>query len=279
LKQPALVAHHLVSAEGREPKAWALVLHGIFGLGANFRTVARKVVERRPDWGMVLVDLRAHGESQGLPPPHDLDAVVGDLDALVAHLDRPVAGLIGHSFGGKVVLAYLHHHPGTMRAAFVLDSMPGPRHVGGDDVVSRVLVDLESIPQPIASREAFHADMTARGYAKGIVDWLSMNVRSRAEADGYGLRLDLPAIRALLDDYWARDFWPVVENPGAVDRLVMVLGGRSHVFDGAATARATEACTKNPRLVVETLREAGHWVHADDPEGVLGLIDKHLPTL
>lgn len=272
-----MVAHHLVSAEGHEPKAWALVLHGIFGLGANFRTVARKLVDRRPEWGMVLVDLRAHGESQGLPPPHDLAAVVRDLDALVAHLGRPVAGLIGHSFGGKVVLAYLQVHPGTMQVAFVLDSSPGVRRVTGDDVVSRVLADLQSIPQPIASREAFHADLTSRGYAKGIVDWLAMNVRRDGEA--YRLRLDLPAIRAMLDDYWARDLWPVVEDPRSAERLVLVLGGRSHVFDAAAITRATDACSKNPRLVVETLPDAGHWVHADDPEGVLGLIDKHLPTL
>ncbi len=205
LSDPAVLAHHLVSAEGREPEAWALVLHGIFGLGANFRSVARKLVERRPEWGMVLVDLRAHGESQGLSPPHDLAAVVRDLDALSAHLGRPVQGLIGHSFGGKVALAYLEQHPGVMKLACVLDSMPGPRRVTGDDVVSRVLADLEAIPQPIASREAFHAHMTSRGYAKGIVDWLAMNVRR--DGDAYRLRLDLPAIRLMLDDYWARDLW------------------------------------------------------------------------
>ena len=40
------------------PARWLLLTHGIYGAGSNWRGIARKLVERRPDWGVVLVDLR-----------------------------------------------------------------------------------------------------------------------------------------------------------------------------------------------------------------------------
>ncbi|MBL9027241.1 MAG: alpha/beta hydrolase [Myxococcales bacterium] len=276
-----LLAHHLVSSDERAPEAWLLVLHGVFGLGANFRSIARALVKRRPEWGVVLVDLRGHGESQDRPPPHDLATAASDIEALVTRLGKPVAGILGHSFGGKVALAYLERHPGTMKVAFVLDSMPGARTPSAqNDTVTDVLGTLESLPRVLPSREAFKAELAARGYSSMIVDWLAMNVRRCPDgADGYNLRLDLPAIRSMLLDYWQRDLWPVMERASSAERLVLLVGGRSTVFGEPGLERAREAASSNPALRVEVLPNAGHWLHADDPEGVLALIDKHLPTL
>ena len=68
------VPHHaLVTAEGGgAPSRWMLVLHGILGSGGNFRTIARRLVAARPEYGFALVDLRHHGQSPGAgggPPP------------------------------------------------------------------------------------------------------------------------------------------------------------------------------------------------------------------
>ena len=51
------LSHALVTAPGQTPDRWMLFLHGILGSGANWRTVARKIVAARPQWGAVLVDL------------------------------------------------------------------------------------------------------------------------------------------------------------------------------------------------------------------------------
>ena len=48
--------------------------HGIYGAGSNWRAIARKVSQQRPDWTVVLVDLRNHGRSEGGNPPHTLRA-------------------------------------------------------------------------------------------------------------------------------------------------------------------------------------------------------------
>src|SRR5690606_3974496 len=90
------------------------VLHGFFGQGRNWSSFARRLVELRPDWVVVLVDLRLHGDSLDLPGPHTLAAAAEDLvglhEAAAAGAgnasDPPEAGsarpaLLGHSFGGK----------------------------------------------------------------------------------------------------------------------------------------------------------------------------------
>src|SRR5262245_8884848 len=92
-----------VAPDGGAPRGWLLLLHGILGSGANWRTIARRVVTARPELGAVLVDLRMHGRSQGAPPPHTIDTAAGDLVHLAAELS--LAAVVGHSFGGKVALA------------------------------------------------------------------------------------------------------------------------------------------------------------------------------
>lgn len=266
-----LLAHARISHEGSSPKAWLLLLHGIFGMGANFRSFAKALAARAPAWGFVLVDLRGHGASQGFAPPHTLAAAAADVAALVDALDVPVRGVAGHSFGGKVALSYLATKHRPIERAFVLDSVPGARpgeHVTEDTM--RVLSLLESVPATLPSREAFVALSEGAGMSKAITDWLTMNVR-RVD-DAYRLRLDLPAIRAMLADYYERDLWSVIADPTATERLDLVIGGASQHWSAADVARARSLSLSHPHLHVETLAKAGHWVHVDDPAGLLDVM-------
>ena len=93
-----------VTASGADPGSHLVFLHGIFGAGRNWATVAHHLVRERPEWGALLVDLRQHGSSQGFPTPHTLAAVAADVGRLILASEHPVRGVLGHSFGGKVAL-------------------------------------------------------------------------------------------------------------------------------------------------------------------------------
>jgi pimeloyl-ACP methyl ester carboxylesterase len=245
-----------------------LLLHGVFGMGTNFRSFAQRLAERVPAWGFVLVDLRGHGQSQGLPAPHDLDATADDLDRLVGALDVDVRGVAGHSFGGKVSLNWLGRRPGRVSHALVLDSMPGARPQDAEvDGATRVLLALEAMPASLPSREDFRARLLAQGFSGALVDWLAMNLRRHGER--FALRLDLPAIRSMLLDYYARDLWPLLDDPALAEQILLVIGGASTVFPPEARARAERAAALNPRLQIAVLEGAGHWVHVDAPEALL----------
>lgn len=71
---------------------------------------AKRLVQDFPSWQVLLVDLRCHGESavSGAAPsggPHGVESAAADVLKLVGRLKLFPEVLIGHSFGGKVVMS------------------------------------------------------------------------------------------------------------------------------------------------------------------------------
>ena len=269
------LTHALVTSGSVTPVRWMLFLHGILGTGSNWRTFARQWVDRHPSWGAVLVDLRLHGSSQGLAPPHTLAACAGDLRALETALPGPIRGLLGHSFGGKVALEYLGLAPG-IEIAVVVDSTPGARpDARGSESTVRIVSLLERLPPVFASREAFIEEIVRAGNDRAIAMWLAMQVKPARTGPGYEWRIDLPGVRSLLDDYFERDAWEVLSRTQS--RVVLVIGGKSTVLSEADRERAAGLAKLRPNVEVHTLPDAGHWVHVDAPEALLALVSQATP--
>lgn len=80
-----------------------VVLHGMLGNKKNLRRISNIVVDNFPEYRLMLVTLRAHGNSERGLPPHTVQACSHDVACL---LDDEKIGtpdvVIGHSFGGKV---------------------------------------------------------------------------------------------------------------------------------------------------------------------------------
>ena len=270
-----LLAHQFVQHEIAAPKHWVVFIHGVLGRGANWQGFARKLVTARPELGALLVDLRMHGESQAMPPPHTFEAATRDVLALLdAALSKPVLAIVGHSYGGKVTLQLLEARPELAREAWVLDASPSARgERGGDDSTQRVLDGLSALPKTFSSRNAFAEALTARGVAPALGAWLAKNLVREANQLRFGL--DLEAINELLADHDRQDLWRVVEASDRAAKLRFVLGGRSTTISTETRARLTELASRDVIELME-LPEAGHWVHADDPDGLLDLLQQRL---
>ena len=269
---PARLHHERIAHGGGAPAAWLLLTHGIYGAGGNWRAIARKLVERRPDWGVVLVDLRQHGRSEPGEPPHTLDAAAGDLRALADDLGG-IEAMAGHSFGGKVVLAARARAP--VRQTWMLDASPGARPGGlgdGSNSAIAVLELMERLPRTWARREDFVAAVTAAGHAPALAQWLAMNLAAGEPGGALALRLDLAALRAMLGDYFARDLWAKAWSPGG-GALEIVIADRSRTIDADDRARLARA----PQHVHVHRVDAGHWLHIEAPAAVIDLFAAHLP--
>lgn len=266
---PENLAYSLVTSRDGHPSRSVLFLHGILGSRSNWRGTARRWVSARPDWGAVLVDLRKHGDSQDFPPPHTVESAAADLATLKGAVDNPVCAVLGHSFGGKVALAYADARSEPLDELWVIDSNPGARPGGrGSEGTLAVLSTLESMPRRWDSREAFVSRIVEAGYEEMLGQWLAMNLQH--QESGYELRLDLDAVRALLEDYFARDLWHVVEEPRGGTRVHLVIGARSSVFDAEARERARRAALANEQVELHVL-DAGHWVHMEAGDALADL--------
>ena len=234
--------------------------HGIYGSGANWRTIARQVLVRAPGWGALLVDLRLHGRSSAGAPPHTVAACADDLRAAFAAAGAPVAAAVGHSFGGKVVLALpeLAHR-------VILDSTPSARPdawEAPDNSVRAVWESMAALDRVWARRDDYVAALVARGHAASLAHWVATNL---APVDGgLALRLDLPAIRALVGDYYRVDLWPLVDAATAPITMVVAKHGRTVSADDLARLEHAPPC-----VTTHVIAGAGHWLHLDAPAAVI----------
>lgn len=273
-------AHLVIEKPGATRTAF--VIHGILGSAANWRSFVRRLVDTSSSaaaWRWVLVDLRGHGESTAIGavepgaaprPPHTVAACAADLERLAAALGVDVELVFGHSFGGKVALAFADRHA-PARAVWLLDTPPGPvGEAGGSaslDEVARVFEVIGSLPEPLPGRAEVAAAIKAGGLSDGLAQWMTTNVRGTA--DGYRWKFDLPMVKALVADYAALDLWPRVESPRPGLTVVVVRGGRSARFSPTDVARL-EGLGARARVIPE----AGHWLHVDAPEALARLFDE-----
>lgn len=269
----ARLFYETVTRSDAAPSRWLALTHGIFGTGGNWRSIARKFVEAASDWGAVLIDLRGHGKSPAGPGPHTLAACAEDLAATFATLasaGMPVRALSAHSFGGKAALALSAIDSDALPVhRFILDSTPSARPHAWEvplHTVPKVLALLEILPTTWPSRDAFVAAVVAAGQPRAIAQWLGLSVQRHGE--NYQLQLDLPVIRALLDDYFARDMWAALEDARAP--LDFVVASRGNTVSEADVARLA---TAPPHVHTVTL-DTGHWLHVDAPAAVVA----HLVT-
>jgi len=276
----ALLHHDVLSAPGSSPTRSLFFLHGILGQGTNWRGFARQLVKQRPDWSAVLVDLRAHGDSRAVAGRDDLRGAAEDVTRLRDSLRLPVHGVLGHSFGGKVALRWMHDDPGALCRAFIVDSLPGARpDQTGSEGTMRVVEMLDALPPRFDSRDAFVAHVVEQGHSKALAAWLGQSL-DRLE-DGVRFGLDVGVGFASGDHPSGQaEIWVLTAGLLAAVRvevaswLALSPGVRLDIGYATLTGRPTEGSTRRGQgaslALVGTVRAA---LAASDRFAVFGDVD------
>merc|ERR1719158_2197778 len=154
----------------------AVLVHGILGSGRNLRGFARKLARENPAWQFVLVDLRCHGESASAVVPsseesNSVDGAAADVLSLLKKLNLFPKMLIGHSFGGKVVMKMVDRFgsralPRPVQV-WVLDTVPGDvkQAPGAGDHPRDLIERLLQFPLPIRSPNMLVRELSKDGFS------------------------------------------------------------------------------------------------------------------
>lgn len=256
--------HHSIARFAAAAPHRLLVLHGIFGQGRNWSTVANVLVQLRPDWEVALADLRMHGRSQeGFAPPHTLAACAEDVAALAASLGG-ITAILGHSFGAKVALSYLKRDAPPPAQAWIVDADPAARPPSGESW--QMLALLRSLPREWETRERFVGALMETGLPPAAAGWMATNLVR--EGKSFRLAFDLDAIEALLRDYFANDLEASLRSPGCDVRVIHATG--SPILDDVLPRLHTAGVRVHPIA-------GGHWLNADNPSSVAQLLAAELP--
>lgn len=247
---------HAIEAGAGAP---VVLLHGLFGQAGNFGRIQRRLAKRHR---VIALDLRNHGASPHAPTMSYPEMAADVLETL-AELGALPAALVGHSMGGKVAMMAALSEPAAVARLVVADIAPVtyPPRLRGYIAAMRALPLAAGLSR--AAAEAALAPAVAEAAVRGFL------LQSLVPGAAPRWKLGLDAIAAAMPQI---EGWPEVaaHYPGPV---LFVAGGRSdYVRPGYRPAiRALF-----PRARFVTLRAAGHWLHSDDPEGFLSVLDAAL---
>lgn len=264
-----MISASRVASSARATRA-LVMLHGIYGRGRNWQSIARAVVEARPEYSCWLVDLPHHG---GSPAGSHGDTVVGlaeDVADWLAAEGITADAILGHSYGGKVALAMAARVRGQPLQVWIIDSTPETKTPSGSawgmlDLVRR-------LPQRFDTREEAVEALIAGGYTRGVALWMATNL-GRA-GDGFSWRIDFDAMERLMRDFFRTDLWSIVESPGSRHEIHFVKASESSAISDAAVARIEAA--SGPRVHLHH-RTGGHWIHSESPQAIVELLTQRLP--
>lgn len=260
------LAYDLIASDHADPERTVFLLHGILGSRRNWGTLGRRLSEAHPGRRFVLVDLRGHGDSHGQGTPDTVEACARDLVHLAQTLECHPETVIGHSFGGKVALAYGRLRPKGLRHLWSLDSPPDSDAVASAISVTSVIETARTAPIPFSHRLAAVPHFEANGFDRSVAAWMTTNLK-RTE-DGFVWRFNLDVVSALLEDYVRTSMWSFLEDPERTVHVHFLLAARSHWWRGPVESRLMDL----DRSFTHILEDAGHWVHMDDPDGLLAAL-------
>jgi 3-oxoadipate enol-lactonase len=96
----------------------------ISGLGANRLSWAPVLPLLTDAFRCITVDNRGTGQSDVPPGPYTIDMLGDDMAALIDALGLAPVSVVGWSMGGSVLQSILINHPGQVRRAVLLSTLP-----------------------------------------------------------------------------------------------------------------------------------------------------------
>ena len=243
-------------------------LHGLLGQGKNLATIAKAVSATDPG---LLYDLPNHGRSpwtNSFGYAEWADIVADDLRRRLP-AGTPIT-VMGHSMGGKTAMALALRYPDLVRGLVVADIAPDDSSHGYG--FQRLITALQDLPlRQVGSRQDADALLAMSVKDAGVRSFLLQNLHRAPDGWRWLPHLDLLARALPQISGWPSGLRGTYQGP-----VLWVRGGESgYVTDEHAPAM--RALFPRTRLV--TIKGAGHWVHADQPEAVSATLDAFLASL
>jgi pimeloyl-ACP methyl ester carboxylesterase len=241
-----------------------LILHGLFGSARNWHSIAQVLGEH---WHVFALDLRNHGSSDWSDDA-TYPALAADLEAFIDAHAPAGALVVGHSMGGKAAMALALSHPEKVRALGVLDMAPVDYpHAGGhlEFIEAMRAVDMSAVRRRGDVDEALAQSVPD----PGIRQFLMHNLLNQNGV--FSWRINLPALAQAMPTIMSFPS-PLLERRYTGPALFLHGGASDYVLP--AHHRAIQQLF--PAATIRALPDAGHWLHAEQPQAVCQALEDFL---
>jgi len=240
-----------------------IILHGLFGNNRNWYPVARALSEKHSIYSL---DLRNHGESDH-SDKMDYPSMAGDILDFIKQKKFSAITIVAHSMGGKAAMWLALNYPDVVHKLIVVDIAP----VSYKHRFSEVLAGFKAVPLSlIKSRQEADDYLSALLDDRHLRQFLLQNLKYK-EGQHYW-RLNLEAISRSMAAITA---FPKEAYQPFKKRVLFIAGGQSDYLTKENQRKTRELF---PMASFSTIKSAGHWLHAEQPELFLTLIQPYLDS-
>jgi pimeloyl-ACP methyl ester carboxylesterase len=249
--------HHKTYGDGET----IVILHGLFGSLDNWHSISLKLAQR---FRVVAVDQRNHGRS-----PHsqemDYGLMAEDLDELLNELRIERAHILGHSMGGKTAMRFALTFPVRVRSLIVVDIAPRVYPPFHDEILD-ALLSLE--PQHFENRKQMEDALAPSLPSLALRQFLLKNAE-RASDGHFRWRFGLKELSQNYGKLQAE-----MPQDRHFDGPVLFIRGADSDYLSESDLPGIRRLF--PRAALEIIANAGHLVHAENPQAFLKMVETFL---
>ena len=198
------------------------------------------------------MDQRNHGHS---PKSNEFNyqLLSDDLYKLITDLELENITLIGHSMGGKTVMHFAQEHPLFIKKLIVVDIGPKAYPMHHDIILAGLnsldLSTIKSRGQADKQLSKFIEDIGVKQFLLKNLYWI--------EKGQLGWRINIPVLEKKMPDIVAAIPDKIVET-----HTLFIRGEKSNYI---VEDDFQNIYDQFPNSEIETIYDAGHWVHAENP--------------
>lgn len=250
--------NYQILGDSANPKL--VFLHGLMGFASNWKSIARHF---ESEFEILLYDQRGHGKSFQPSSGYGTVDYAQDLFNILDALGWGKATVVGHSMGGRVAVEAAALHPERIEKLVIADIGPV------SDIQSMVSIEekLNSVPVPFENRQEartfFDTVFLQRFNNETVKQFFYANLEEKAD----GTLSWKFSKMGVLETLWKARTLQQWNQFDALKMPTLLLRGE-HSQDLPEDIYE-EILERNPLILGKVIPNAGHWIHADNPQLVL----------
>ena len=254
-----------------------IILHGLYGSGDNWLTVARDLAEH---FRVHLPDQRNHGNSPH-HPDHSYKAMVSDVMEYLTEYNINSPIVLGHSMGGKTAMWLSILHPEVISKLIVVDISPvGYAQVTSPSslisqhlniVNSMRMIDLSILK----TRQEIDKELSVYVPSEKVRQFLLKSIERKKDGS-YRWKLNIDAISNYLPEIM--NGIDVAKNASFINQTMPVLFIKGELSEYIPEEDFEAIKNLYPQAFIETIYGSGHWIHAEKPESFLAVVKSFLES-
>ena len=241
------ILHSIILGEGKP----LCILHGFLGMLDNWKTLGSSYAEN--GFCVHLIDQRNHGKSFH-SPDFNYDLLSNDLLEYLNFHNIENTYLIGHSMGGKTAMQFACSYSERVAKLLIADIAPKfypPHHQSIIDGLNAINIgNLQSRKEADDQLKKYISD-------NGTRQFLLKNLY-RNESKKLEFRFNLEVLSEKMEEIGDN-----ISSSEHFDGPTLFLRGDRSEY---VTQNDRESITRHfPKASIETIDNAGHWLHAENP--------------